>query len=110
VQLEDGTKQTMEFPVVQFLKGKTYYGIDDNAKKRLQNCMGYTRGVKVKLALSERFRVWEISCGDVNLTYEEASSYWHKRDARLFEWSIFSYLILITFVSALLVWMERRKK
>lgn len=66
VRLPDGRQQGMEWPVpiTGGKGGMRAYVLTDEESRRLPGCQATVRGAPLIWTISERFRVWELSCPD----------------------------------------------
>jgi hypothetical protein len=108
VQLQDGTRKTLEFPVQITSTGHRFQGLDEADQLRLAGCDGEISGVPIRLVLRERFRVWELRCGDVSMDFQQAKHAF-VRSFEIAKRTYVLYWILIIFLTVLFYWGERKR-
>lgn len=111
VRLPDGHQRGMEWPVIISFgkKGMVSYILTDEENRRLPGCLATVRGVPLKWTISERFRIWELSCPDKNIqiTFEKTKRDFDRSRNGRFIISI-SVIIAMLFYTLFVFLLEKR--
>lgn len=111
VQIENGEKRTMEFPVeIVALRPKAFNGLDDSLKKQLPGCIGQVSGRPIRYVLGDRFQIWQLRCGDVNLSYEQIAQYRQGHISDENELTFYYFLFTLFVMCPLFYLAEKRRK
>ncbi|MET3432231.1 hypothetical protein ABIC71_001717 [Herbaspirillum seropedicae] len=69
VELPDGQRQSMEWPVDIGLRGRFIsHAWTDAQRESLPGCMATVQGAPLKLTLTKRFRIWSLDCPEKNIS------------------------------------------
>lgn len=111
VELETGKKRTMEFPIaIIAYRPHQFMGMKTATEKKLPGCVGDAWVRPVRYVISDRLQVWALSCGTVNLTYEEAVQGQLESVSNQKEFN-FYYLLITLFVMCPFFYLaEKRRK
>nr|WP_198980736.1 hypothetical protein [Herbaspirillum sp. ASV7] len=69
VELPDGERRQMEWPITISLRGRfRTYVWTDAQRQSLPGCLATVQGAPLKLTPTERFRVWALDCPEKNIS------------------------------------------
>lgn len=111
VELENGNRRTMEFPIaIISLRPKQFIGMKTATEKSLPGCVGSALTRPVRYVFGDRLQVWELTCGPVSLTYEEAVQSQIKSVSNQAQFNFYYLLITLFVMCPLLYFAEKRRK
>ena len=100
VQYPNGDIQTLYFPHLMYwiVKGdRPFIHLNDIDRSELLGCNSQIQIIKIKGFISERFRVWNISCPSRTIDFEEFS-HWYSVEAAFSKWLELFFLLIIGIV------------
>ena len=69
VELPDGERRQMEWPVIVSAGGRfRSHDWTDAQRQSLPGCLAKVQGAPLKLTLTERFRIWALDCPERNIS------------------------------------------
>lgn len=75
VEFPDGRRRNLEWPVAISARGGfASHNWTAEERIRLRGCLAEIRGVPLRWAITDRFRVWELKCPQENLFFEFAET------------------------------------
>lgn len=115
VQLDDGSRKHMEFPIgLPFIggraKGGAYNAINERERTQLKGCRGVVGGVPLRYSFDQRFRVWSIDCGGVKKDFAFFADNWTRYGVAISFFGVKFMFIVFSMATTLVFWAEWRKK